>query len=308
MHAVFWALVPVMLLGAADQAIVAPALGVMATTFNSRDDIVWVVTVYLLSAIADTPLAGRLSDIHGRWSVVLGALALFLAGGLLCGSAPTLGSLLVGRAIQGFGGGALIALPNAIVADLLSPRERGRYQAYISGTNAMAGLASPLVGAFLSSHGSWRWIFWLQMPLVMIAAAACWCTLGDRSAGPRRGGLDPLGVALMSAATACLLLALSWAGRRIGWTQLPNRRQSGRSSGSHEGLSDEKASIVAEQATLSQQAAGAAPVPADLQAKIADAAARLTKVSDELTANAMNATSLDMEYDRALSALGLKRA
>ncbi len=220
-HAVFRALVPVMLLGAADPAIVAPALGAMAVAFDARDGVVWVMVAYLLCATGSTPLAGRLGDLHGRRSVVLGALALFLVGTLVCGSAGTLGTLLVGRCLQGLGGGALIALPNAIVADILSPRERGRYQAYIACTHAAGGLAGPLVGALLSAHASWRWIFWLQAPLVVVAAVLSWRTPGSLSPSARRGGLDLPGVALMFGATACLLLALSWAGRRIGWTQFP---------------------------------------------------------------------------------------
>jgi MFS family permease len=218
---VFWALVPVMLLGAADQALVAPALGAMARTFDARDEVVWVVTAYLLSATASAPLAGRLSDLYGRRSVLLGALGLFLAGALVCGWAASLGTLVAGRSVQGLGGGALVALPNAIVADILTARERGRYQAYISCTHALAGLAGPLAGALLSAHASWRWIYWLQVPLIATAAALCWRTLDGRPAAGRRGGLDPLGVALMSGATACLLLALSWSGRRIGWMQPP---------------------------------------------------------------------------------------
>ena len=224
----FWALVPVMLLGAADQALVAPALGAMARTFDARDEVVWVVTAYLLSATASAPLAGRLSDLYGRRSVLLGALGLFLAGALVCGWAASLGTLVAGRSVQGLGGGALVALPNAIVADILTARERGRYQAYISCTHALAGLAGPLAGALLSAHASWRWIYWLQVPLIATAAALCWRTLDGRPAAGRRGGLYPLGVALMSGATACLLLALSWSGRRIGWMQPPPWRCSGR--------------------------------------------------------------------------------
>ena len=124
-HIIFSGLILVMLLGTIDQAIVAPALVPIAAEFGGFGNVSWVVTAYLLTSIASTPLAGRLSDIHGRRSVVVAALGLFLAGTLLCGLAVNLDMLICGRAIQGLGGGAPMALPNTIVADILSPRERG---------------------------------------------------------------------------------------------------------------------------------------------------------------------------------------
>lgn len=218
-HAVFWGLVPVMLLGAIDQAIVAPALVPIATEFRDFNALAWVMTAYLLASTASMPLAGRLSDLHGRRCTVLAALALLLAGSMVCGWASRLDVLLLGRGIQGLGGGALLALPNAIVADILSPRERGRYQAYISCTNAVAGLAGPLAGALLAGHASWRWIFWLHLPLIALAAVLVWRSLGGLPSATAGRRLDTLGAALLFGATSCLVLALSRLGRSAGWTE-----------------------------------------------------------------------------------------
>jgi EmrB/QacA subfamily drug resistance transporter len=220
-HTIFCGLVLIMLLGTIDQAIVAPALAPIATEFGGFGSVSWVVTAYLLTATASTPVAGRLSDIHGRRSVVIAALVLFLAGSIVCGWAPDLNTLIIGRGIQGLGGGALMALPNTIVADILSPRERGRYQAYISGTYAVSSLAGPVLGGLLSGHYSWRWIFWINLPLIVIAAGLSWVTLGGLSAQRKEHKIDYLGSALMVGSTVCLLLALTWGGRRFAWDALP---------------------------------------------------------------------------------------
>lgn len=216
-HIIFSGLILVMLLGTIDQAIVAPALVPIAAEFGGFGNVSWVVTAYLLTSIASTPLAGRLSDIHGRRSVVVAALGLFLAGTLLCGMAVNLDMLICGRAIQGLGGGALMALPNTIVADILSPRERGRYQLYISGTYAVSSLAGPVLGGLLSEYYSWRWIFWFKLPLILLAIVLSWFTLADLSARRRQHRIDYPGALLMVGATVFLLLALAWGGRQHAW-------------------------------------------------------------------------------------------
>lgn len=210
-----------MLLGTIDQAIVAPALAPIANELGGFDAVSWLVTAYLLTSTTSTPVAGRLSDIHGRRSIVLGALVLFLAGSVVCGWAPDLNTLIVGRGIQGLGGGALMALPNTIVADILSPRERGRYQVYISGTYAVSSLAGPVLGGLLAGHYSWRWIFWINLPLIVIAAVLSWVTLSGLSARRKQHRIDYLGSALMVGSTVCLLLALTWGGRRFAWDAWP---------------------------------------------------------------------------------------
>jgi EmrB/QacA subfamily drug resistance transporter len=220
-HTIFCGLVLIMLLGTIDQAIVAPALAPIATEFGGFGSVSWVVTAYLLTSTASTPVAGRLSDIHGRRSIVIAALVLFLVGSIVCGWAPNLNTLIIGRGIQGLGGGALMALPNTIVADILSPRERGRYQAYISCTYAVSSLAGPVLGGLLSGHYSWRWIFWINLPVIALAAGLSWITLGELSAKRKQHKIDYLGSALMVSSTVCLLLALTWGGRRFAWDGLP---------------------------------------------------------------------------------------
>lgn len=220
-HGIFCGLVLIMLLGTLDQAIVAPALAPIATQFGGFENASWVVTAYLLTSTASTPVAGRLSDIYGRRITVIAALALFLVGSLLCGWAPNLNTLIIGRGVQGLGGGAMMALPNTIVADILSPRERGRYQPYISGTYAVSSLAGPVLGGVLSDLYSWRWIFWINLPLIVIAAAFSWLKLGGLSARRKQHRIDYLGSLLMTSSTVCLLLALTWGGRRFAWDSLP---------------------------------------------------------------------------------------
>lgn len=220
-HTIFIGLVLIMLLGTIDQAIVAPALVPIASEFGGFGSVSWVVTAYLLTSTASTPVAGRLGDIHGRRSVVLSALLVFLIGSAVCGWAPDLNTLIVGRGIQGLGGGALMALPNTIVADILSPRERGRYQAYISGTYAVSSLAGPVLGGLLSGHYSWRWIFWINLPLIVIAAVLSWVTLRSLTTQSRKHKIDYLGSVLIIGATVCMLLALTWGGQRYAWHEWP---------------------------------------------------------------------------------------
>ncbi|WLE59896.1 MFS transporter [Burkholderia plantarii] len=218
-HAIFAGLVLVMLLGTIDQAIVAPALAPIAAEFGRFADVSWVVTGYLLTSTAATPLAGRLSDRHGRRAVILGALLVFLAGSVACAIAPGLAVLVLGRALQGLGGGALMTLPNTVIADILSPRERGRYQIYISATYATSSAAGPILGGWLADAFSWRWIFWINVPLVAAACLASWATLGRLPARRARVEMDYRGALLMGSATICLLVALTrpelWATRRV---------------------------------------------------------------------------------------------
>jgi MFS family permease len=216
-HTVFCGLVLLMFLGTIDQAIVAPALTGIGRQFGEFGSISWVVTAYLLTSASSTPLAGRLSDIYGRPAIVSVALGLLFVGSLLCAAAWNLDALIGGRAIQGLGGGALMALPNTIVGDMLSPRERGRYQVYISGTYAVSSLSGPLLGGLFAEHGSWRWIFWLHLPLILIALVISHLTLRQIHFSRRSHSIDYVGSFLMITSCTCLLLALTWGGQKYAW-------------------------------------------------------------------------------------------
>src|SRR5438105_13685002 len=149
-----------MLLGALDQTIVATALPTMGRELGNVEDLSWVVTAYLLTATAATPLYGKLSDIHGRRAMLLVAIAVFVAASALCALAPNMGVLIVGRALQGLGGGGLLSLAQVIVGDVVLPLERGRYQGYISIVFAVASVGGPVIGGFFAQHLHWSLIFW----------------------------------------------------------------------------------------------------------------------------------------------------
>ncbi|MCX7298654.1 MAG: MFS transporter, partial [Hyphomicrobiales bacterium] len=141
-----------MFLGALDQTIVATALPTIGRHFGNIDDLSWVVTAYLLTATASTPLYGKLSDIYGRRVVMLTAIAIFILGSIACALAPSMPALVLARALQGLGGGGLMALAQTIIADIVSPRERGRYQGYIGAVFAVSSVGGPVLGGFLTEH------------------------------------------------------------------------------------------------------------------------------------------------------------
>jgi EmrB/QacA subfamily drug resistance transporter len=206
-----------MFLGALDQTIVATALPTIGRHFGDLGDLAWVVTAYLVTATAVTPLYGKLSDIHGRRVMMLVAIGLFVAGSLACALAPSMTALVFSRGLQGLGGGGLMALAQTIIADLVSPRERGRYQGYIAAVFASASVGGPVLGGYLTEHVDWSLIFWINLPLGFAAFAMTWNALKRVPYHPRKHSLDVLGAFLMTAAAVALLLALSWGGRAYDW-------------------------------------------------------------------------------------------
>jgi len=206
-----------MFLGALDQTIVATALPTIGRHFGDLGDLSWVVTAYLLTATAVTSLYGKLSDIHGRRAVMLTAIGLFMAGSLACALAPSMEALVFSRALQGSGGGGLMALSQTIIADIVSPRERGRYQGYIGAVFATSSVGGPVLGGFLTQHIDWSLIFWINIPLGLAALGMTSNVLKRVPYHARKHQLDVLGAVLMMAAAVALLLALSWGGRKFDW-------------------------------------------------------------------------------------------
>jgi EmrB/QacA subfamily drug resistance transporter len=207
------------LLAALDQTAVIPAVPAIASDLGAYTGLSWVVAAYLITSTISTPVYGKLSDIYGRRRLLITCLALFIVTSMLCGAAQSLHQLVWFRALQGLGGGGLMALTQAAIADVVSPRERGRYQAYISAVWAIASLSGPLVGGLVTQSFSWRWIFWINLP---IGAAAMWvCRNGLRRVPPplRRGRprLDIIGMLLLAGAISLLLLALGWGGTNNAW-------------------------------------------------------------------------------------------
>jgi EmrB/QacA subfamily drug resistance transporter len=206
-----------MFLGALDQTIVATALPTIGRHFADLGDLSWVVTAYLLTTTAVTPLYGKLSDIHGRRVMMLIGIALFIAGSLISALAPSMTVLVLGRAVQGSGGGGLMALAQTIIADIVSPRERGRYQGYIGAVFAVSSIGGPVLGGFLTEHLDWSLIFWINLPLGLAALGMTSNVLKRVPYHPRKHRLDLIGGVLMMAAAVVLLLALSWGGRLFDW-------------------------------------------------------------------------------------------
>ncbi len=206
-----------MLLGAMDQTIVAPALPTIGREFGDLERLPWVVTAYLLSATAVTPLYGKLSDIHGRRAMLLVSVAVFLIGSVLCALATSLPTLIFARFVQGLGGGGLIALPQTIVGDLVSPRDRPRYQSYLAAVFMTSSIVGPVVGGLFAEHLQWSLIFWINLPLGALALAMMWNQLRRLPQNHRPHSLDVIGAVLMITATTALLLALSWGGQAYAW-------------------------------------------------------------------------------------------
>ncbi len=206
-------------LAALDQTAVIPAVPAIANDLGAYTQLSWVVAAYLITSTISTPVYGKLSDIYGRRRLLITCLALFIVTSMLCGAAGSLNQLVWFRALQGLGGGGLMALTQAAIADVVSPRERGRYQGYISAVWAIASLSGPIVGGFVAQSFSWRWIFWINLP---IGAAAMWvCRNGlRRMSPPARLGtlrLDIIGMLLLAGAISILLLALGWGGSVYPW-------------------------------------------------------------------------------------------
>jgi EmrB/QacA subfamily drug resistance transporter len=212
----FGAIMLATLLAALDQTIVATALPKIAADLHGFDDLSWVVTAYLLSTTVTVPLYGKLSDLYGRRRLFVVSISIFLLGSALCGIAQSMGELIAFRALQGVGAGGLIPLSQAAIADLFSPRERGRYQGYVGAMWATAAVAGPLAGGTLTDSVSWRWIFFINLPLGILALAVVVKTL-RLPFQPREHTIDYRGATLLSLGVTAALLACAWGGTTYAW-------------------------------------------------------------------------------------------
>ena len=206
-----------MFLSALNQTIVATALPTIGRSFDDFDDLSWVVIAYLLTSTVVAPLYGKLSDIYGRRGMMLVALGVFIAGSAASAAAPSILMLIVGRGLQGIGGGGIVPLAQSILADAVPPRERGYYQAYTGSVWIIAGAAGPVLGGVIAEHLHWSMIFWLNVPLGLAAAFLSHRQLKLVPVHERAHKIDATGAALMMAAATTLLLALTWGGTRYPW-------------------------------------------------------------------------------------------
>lgn len=206
----------VLLLAALDSTIVSTALPTIVGEFGGLSRLSWVVTAYLLAQTVVTPLYGKLGDLYGRKGVVQLAIAIFLVGSVLCGFARSMEQLIVFRAIQGLGGGGLIVTTQAVVGDIVPARDRGRYQGLFGGVFGLASIAGPLIGGYFTTHMTWRWIFFINVPLGFIAVFVLATTM---PATVRRvsHSIDYAGAALLAAALSGIIVATDLGGVVYPW-------------------------------------------------------------------------------------------
>jgi EmrB/QacA subfamily drug resistance transporter len=207
-----------MLLFALDQGIVGTALPRIVSDLGGLDKLSWVVTAYLLTSTASTPLWGKISDLYGRRLIFQVAICIFLAGSALAGLSQNMGQLIAFRALQGIGGGGLFAIALSIIGDVIPPRERGRYQGYFGAVFGVSSVAGPLLGGWLTDGPGWRWIFYINIP-VGLAALVVTSAVLKMPVVRREHQIDYAGAALIVAAVSCLLLYLDWRGNAYGWTE-----------------------------------------------------------------------------------------
>jgi EmrB/QacA subfamily drug resistance transporter len=215
--AIVLAMVPAVL----DQTILATALPTIAADLGRLTDVSWLVTAYVVAAAATTPLWGKLGDRYGRKRLLETSLVIFIGSSALCGAAQDITMLIVVRAVQGTAAGGLMTLAMAAVGDLVSPRERGRYQGYIAAAFAVATVVGPLIGGVLVDHASWRWVFYVNLPVGLVAFAGLSLRLPAPDTERPDKRLDVSGAALLAGATSALLLVCVWGGDRYAWASAP---------------------------------------------------------------------------------------
>jgi EmrB/QacA subfamily drug resistance transporter len=213
---VFGGLMLALALASLDQNIVGVALPVIVSDLGGLSHLSWVVTAFLVASTATTPLYGKLSDMYGRKPLFLVAIAVFLAGSIFCGIATSMTQLILFRGLQGLGAGGLITLAQTTIADLVSPRERGRYQGLFGAVFGFSSVAGPLFGGFITDALSWRWIFYINLPVGLLALAL----IGFGFRRPHHvvtHKVDYAGAMLLTLATVCTLLVLTWGGVQYAW-------------------------------------------------------------------------------------------
>jgi EmrB/QacA subfamily drug resistance transporter len=214
---ILMSLMVTMFLAALDQTIVATALPTIGRQFRDVSNLSWVITAYLLASTAVAPMFGTLSDIYGRRAMIIAALSVFIAGSVVCAIAPNMTVLIIGRGLQGLGGGGILPIVQTVISDLVSPRERGQYQAYFSGVWVAAGIGGPVLGGFFAEHLHWSMIFWINLPLALTALALLLPKMRKIPTFHRRRKVDWLGGVLLMASAVVFMLVLTWGGNRYLW-------------------------------------------------------------------------------------------
>ncbi|GIG53642.1 MDR family MFS transporter [Demequina activiva] len=207
---------------ALDATIIATASATIASELGSFESVPWLFSAYLLAQAVSTPLAGRLSDILGRKQLILAGVALFLVGSVLCGAAWSMGALIAGRVLQGLGAGAVMPVSQTIAADIYTLEERAKVQGYLASVWAMSSVVGPTLGGVFSEFASWRWIFFINIPLCVVAG---WVITRRYEEPPREGERDPIdyrGAVLLTLSSTLLLLGLLEGGTTWAWASVPS--------------------------------------------------------------------------------------
>lgn len=215
--AIFVGLLVAMIVGSLDQTVVSTALPTIVGDLGGVNHMLWVTTAYVLAATVTMPIYGKMGDLIGRKGLFIVALVLFVVGSAVCGLTPSMEGLIAGRAVQGLGGGGLMILSQAIVADVVPPRKRALYLSIMGIAYAVPMLAGPLLGGFFTDTVGWRWAFWINIPLALIAIATAIICLPKPRRTVEKAYFDTWGTVTLVAAVSGLTLATSWGGTEYAW-------------------------------------------------------------------------------------------
>lgn len=216
-RSVLFALMMAVFLSALDQTIVAVSMPAISAQFNDFDLLAWVISAYMVALTVAVPIYGKLGDLYGRRKLMLFGLGLFTLASLFCGVAQSMEQLVLARVLQGIGAGGMVSVSQAIIGDLVPPRERGRYQGYFSSMYAVASVAGPVLGGFMTEYLSWRWVFLINLPLGLLAWWIAKRTLLGLPVPQRKPIIDYLGTVLMIIGLTALLLGITEIGQGRGW-------------------------------------------------------------------------------------------
>ncbi|MFC8598996.1 MULTISPECIES: MDR family MFS transporter [unclassified Isoptericola] len=214
--AIFGGLMLAMLLAALDQTIVATALPTIVSDLGGAEHLSWVVTAYMLASTATTVLWGKLGDLYGRKALFIACILIFLVGSILSGTSQTMGQLIAWRAVQGVGGGGLMVLSQAIIGDVVPPRERGKYQGFFGAVFGVSSVAGPLLGGFFVDNLDWRWVFYINIPIGVVALLVVASVLPHIEAG-RKPKVDYAGIILLATVSTAIVLVTSLGGSTWPW-------------------------------------------------------------------------------------------
>ncbi|QYH35690.1 MDR family MFS transporter [Salinibacterium sp. M195] len=216
----FAGLMVTMLLSALDQTIFSTALPTIVGELDGVNHMLWVTTAYILASTIMMPVYGKLGDLIGRKGLFIGAIAIFMAGSVIGGFAPDMTWLIIGRAVQGLGGGGLMILSQAIIADVVPARERGRYMGIMGGVFALASVAGPLLGGWFTESIGWRWAFWMNLPLGALAIVSAVLLLKLPKNTKSKPSIDVAGMILLALASTAIVLVTTWGGTQYDWDSL----------------------------------------------------------------------------------------